>query len=762
MKHSEHVIGLTANFGRDRVALQSVHAQGRVDGLLLRMTLRQVYRNTSGRELETVYGFPLAWGTTLLGMRVELNGRMLTGTVLEKSDAETRYEQAIENGDLPVMLVSEGKNLYSARLGNLKPGDEAVIEIDYGQLLAPEGGRTRIVVPTTIAPRFGRDPGLRGLIAHALGAVDPLAEYRFSLTLDVQGPLARGRIACPSHRVSQQITEHGISVQLAQKAMLDRDFILTIDTDDLCSAVASPDPGEGTAATLLCSVVPQLPAPAHQAALRLKILIDCSGSMAGDSMLLAKAALAAAIAQLTPADAVSYSRFGSHAVHLINRLRPANLDTLARLQAALSHTAADLGGTELQQALTQVIGIPGNEGGADEAVSILLITDGEVWDIDAVVTTARQSGHQVFVIGVGSSPAESLVRELAEVTGGAAEFASPGEDMSAAATRLLAKMRSMRDWDISADIDGEAVPLVRSRYRAAPGDTISLWCSLERRPLRAPRILVTDRHSGEQQTVFPGELQWEASGDIARIGAAQRLLDMTDAGSRREVALRYQLLTDETRFFLVHERAEADKAAGMPVLQHTGNMLAAGWGGSATLYDMHASPEVPSFCRRQVDVADDLPAAFSAARINTGEIKRMQCIPEDAAAEIISYASFGQALAHIERHDNPLQYLATMLLIIGRGAEPVRFAKLIELVEQEPDFVLLKPVLAKIEAIVGSRTGALALLLDWLADHYPKVFQLQDAWRQVIVGELSMLLMTLEDQGRAYLDAEAACAAEQM
>ena len=69
MNHT--VMGLKSRDKDEAVALQSVHAQGQLQGLVLRMKLRQVYRNTTRDNLECVYTFPLAWGSVLLGMAVE-------------------------------------------------------------------------------------------------------------------------------------------------------------------------------------------------------------------------------------------------------------------------------------------------------------------------------------------------------------------------------------------------------------------------------------------------------------------------------------------------------------------------------------------------------------------------------------------------------------------------------------------------------------------------------------------------------------------
>ena len=68
--------------------LRSVHGQGRIDGVLLTMTLRQAYRNDSRVDIEAVYTFPLAWAATLLELGVEIGGKRLAGQIVEKAQAE--------------------------------------------------------------------------------------------------------------------------------------------------------------------------------------------------------------------------------------------------------------------------------------------------------------------------------------------------------------------------------------------------------------------------------------------------------------------------------------------------------------------------------------------------------------------------------------------------------------------------------------------------------------------------------------------------
>src|SRR5262249_54306299 len=135
--------------------LTSVHAGGRLDAVLFELTVRQTYQNTSEDVLEVVYSFPLPSAAVLLAFASELNGERREGVVVAKREAERQYEASLEEGDAPVMLEALGDGLHTANIGNLKPGDEIVLEIRFAQTLCFEQGRLRLSIPTTIAPRYG-------------------------------------------------------------------------------------------------------------------------------------------------------------------------------------------------------------------------------------------------------------------------------------------------------------------------------------------------------------------------------------------------------------------------------------------------------------------------------------------------------------------------------------------------------------------------------------------------------------------------------
>jgi Ca-activated chloride channel family protein len=640
--------------------LAGVKAQGRLNGLLFSLTLRQTYRNTSRRTLEVVYTFPLPLSAVLLGFAAEFSGRRVDCEVMPCAQAEEVYENALADGDAPALLEAGPDGLYTANIGNLKRGEEVVLEIRFAQLVAFEQGRLRLAVPMTIAPRYG-NPESSGLHPHQVPEASILADYPLELSVQVAGDLAAGGVECPTHPTRCTPFAGGLEVALAEGARMDRDVVLLVTPQEARPQVLSWSQGVAVAAFEL----PVAPKAEGSTGLALKLLVDCSGSMGGDSIASARRALMGVMAGLSQDDEVSLTRFGSDAELALapQRCTP---QVLERLGEAVEATDATLGGTEMEAALLGVFALPSwlppaasskARKGQDRAraaqqapccADVLLITDGEVWDTKRMIASAQRSGHRVFVIGVGTSPAEAVLRHLAEATGGACEFATPGEALEAAAERMLQRMRQsvwtgLRvDWGMAEAPQWE-LPV---QQRAFGGDTLlalggfaaaggpeategaesapatgRLESSRGPVALGGPRDVRLLARGADGQEVEIGRVSTVAAAagdDLARIAAARRVAaldalsspdDMTvpkrmdeavqaqePSQQARALALEHRLISRHTHGVLVHRRAEADKPKDESLLHRVQSMLAAGWGNTGRV----ASPQgaVSDFARR--------------------------------------------------------------------------------------------------------------------------------------------------------------------
>jgi Ca-activated chloride channel homolog len=541
----------------EAVSLQSVHAQGQLQGPLLRMKLRQTYRNATPTPHECVCNFAWAWGSVWMGMAVERNGqRMRVSAPPEKHTASVH---ATEIGNQPLMLERSGQDRLTAHVGILQPGDQVVLEVEYAQLLRLDGGRLRLRLPTHMAAPCGGADIQGGLAPELTQTHSPQAEYRLNVSLDVNAPLSQGTINSPSHEVNLVKRQEGVTVKLQSKAWLDRDFELTVHgLKDMTFALASADPVEAGQYTLLVSAVAQSRAPNAHAPLRMKVLVDSSDSMQGDYNSQAREALEWLFHQLQANDEVSMTRFGSTTAHVLPRLQRCTVAYQRRLQAEARNILANLGGADLESALRQVIAITHEDEEPVGSASILLITDGAMWDIENLVADLRHQRHRVFALGLGSSPAESLLRELAEASGGACEMVSPKQNMQQVVARLLDRMHRSSPVTCSLLSDAPVVYQSPSIQEVTQGDTLYQWAQVRRRPDAAPTLQWTlAGHTFKSQAA---QLIWDTDGILPRLCAAQRLLDTHEEALQSALAQQYQLFTKQTHFSWMRERAAADIA----------------------------------------------------------------------------------------------------------------------------------------------------------------------------------------------------------
>ena len=410
-----------------QVVLEEVAIDAAVDDLMTVVDVCQRYRNPGAKHIEAVYTFPLPVEAVLLKFAVEIGDRTLAGTVVAKAEAERRYEDAVTDGDAAVLLEQPQPGLYTASVGNLAPGETATVRFRYGLLLRWNGDLVRLAMPTAIAPRYG-DPSAGGLDPHQEPEFGFDAERSLSVAGNGAGSPARRPLGLPLARHRRHAGTASVTViEIARPAVMDRDVVLEAHAAGVDAGRALLDRDDGDW-VVLASFRPEIPDLADGGAPRcLKIVVDCSGSMSGDSIEQVRIAGERILDSLRPGDLFDIVAFGTGHRALFGRAMPASPANVARAREFVRDLDADLGGTEIESALRAAYGIDGEPGMPRD---LLLITDGEVWDTDAAIAEARASGHRIFTVGVGSAVAEPFVRALALATGGACELVAPREDMA--------------------------------------------------------------------------------------------------------------------------------------------------------------------------------------------------------------------------------------------------------------------------------------------------------------------------------------------
>ncbi len=554
------------------VPLKSIVIDGTIGDVFSRVTVTQIYQNTEEKNIEAVYSFPLPLDGILLDFTVTIDGKIRHGTVMKKRQARQRYEDAVEQGNSAAMLEQIGDGLYSMSVGNLLSGQTIEIAFSYSEFNIWNGKLLRFFLPSVVAPKFG-DPGKSGIDLRQAPVTSMEASNPMKCTLKITGSLAAAAVTCPTHHVEQQATGEGLLLSVS--AFADRDFILEIrkETDPSPLAVTGRDHDGYVAAV---AMTPDFGDRESHDPRDIDIVVDCSGSMSGESIKQARQALGQILDRLRKEDSFNIIRFGSEVVPLFPEHMPVSEESLERSRTLLRSLDADLGGTNLEGALEAAYKthIPGRQH------DILLITDGQVYESESFYQLSQQSGSRIFTVGVGTAVSEGLLRKLSRITGGMAEFVTPNENMAEKIVRHFQRMSLPAS---AAEIVWPAEPDWIWPVGAPSlfhGDTAVFFARFPAKPEGRVELKASSPAGSFSWAVdLPEDADETECSDLARMAVRRRIAGRTD-DQAAEQAVKYRLITPLTNYLLVEENQNRDELA-LPELRTVPQMAPSGFVGIA-------------------------------------------------------------------------------------------------------------------------------------------------------------------------------------
>lgn len=191
-------------------------------------------------------------------------------------------------------------------------------------------------------------------------------------------------------------------------------------------------------------------------------------------------------------------------------------------------------------------------------------------------------------------------------------------------------------------------------------------------------------------------LQSQSSDLLPRLVASQQIAHLTSlkesTSQALKLALKYQLVTDQTNLILVHVREEDKKAEGLPELSRVNHMLAAGWGGVGSVEESIA------YCRETT--ASDVN--YSMANFDVPAYSRKSPPRSDRIS------------ANKSQKTTVLVILQTFEASAQKVFAQQRFVGNLESLELPTE---LGSFLDNLTVILGARAKAWAVVLKWMAEH---------------------------------------------
>jgi Ca-activated chloride channel family protein len=531
----------------------------------------QVFRNLNRRPMEADYIFPIPERAAIDRFTLDIDGKEVPAELLDAKKARKIYEDIVRRQKDPALLEYAERGMFRARVFPIPPGGERRITLRYDEEV----------------PRTGRLFAYRYPLNTEKFSSRPIEEV--SVNVSMGGDRGVRSVICPSHPGDAKVltsADGTATVKLLQKRVKpDKDFVLYYGMGgDLSVDVVAHRP-KGKDGYFMLAISP----PVQDRTLRvlpkdLVVVVDTSGSMAGQKLRQVKNALRYVLNSIERHDRFGLVRFSTEAEPFRTSMAPA---TRANVAAALEFVDRfkARGGTAIEDAWNLALEVAGAGTRDDRPLMIAFLTDGQPTigerDPESLLGTVGSKlpkRARVFVFGVGNDLNTKLLDRLAETGRGRRTYVAPSEDVELAVSSFYDRIARPVLTDLKIVFDASLD--VRDVYPKRLGDLFS-----------GDEIILYGRYRGgfgthaislrgrsdqtEERFVFEAGFPGEDAGNgfIARLWATRKigyLLDqMRQHGESEELkkevvslSREFGVLTPYTSMLVVEDEARPGRGGG--------------------------------------------------------------------------------------------------------------------------------------------------------------------------------------------------------
>jgi Ca-activated chloride channel homolog len=409
--------------------------------------VEQSYHNSTDRDLEAEYLFPLPPGASVRDFSMWVGGTRYRGKAIEASKARQTYEDIVRRLQDPGLLEYITRDLWKVRIYPVPRQGEQKIEITYTSILPVEGG----MISYQYLLRNGQST--------------PSTVKDFTMVVHIESPDPLGPIYSPSHDVAiHRQGDRKAAVSFERNACkLDKDFQLFFvpkaERIGFSLLAQRESPGDRGFFLLMLSPSDLSKDKAPAIPRDLVLVLDTSGSMEHEKLRQAKAALKHTLDTLGPDDRFAMIAFATTPVSFREELSATTDQDLAKARAWVDDLKAE-GGTDISAALESALGFrPEKRSG--RTFQVVFLTDGlptvGLTDSSQILNIVKRRGGEgtrIYTFGVGDDVDAHLLDLLAETTRGCSTYVRPSEDVDAKVSAFSARIQRPVRTDLELAIKG--------------------------------------------------------------------------------------------------------------------------------------------------------------------------------------------------------------------------------------------------------------------------------------------------------------------
>ena len=520
----------------------------------------QKFVNQNDWMAEGNYLFPLPAGAAVTQLTMWVDGVPIEANILPAGEARQIYDEIVRQLRDPALLEYVGSSAIQANVFPIPAGGERTIEIEYQQLLVADNGLFHYSYPQSA-----------NLYSNL-----PLGEQRISV--DLRANEALRAIYSGSHPVDifRHTDKHAVIGFEAANIQADNDFELhySVSADEIgLNLLTYKEPGEDGFFVLLAAPGVEID-PDEIVERDIILIMDTSGSMAGEKLAQTKEAASYVVSNLNDGDRFNVVTFATgirrFAEALVSAASAAeSLDFIESLEA--------IGATNISLALLDALAQADDE----RPTTILFLTDGlateGITDTDLLVAAIQQEAPanvRIFAFGVGDDVDTILLDSISSNHRGTTTYVRPNQSIQEEVTGFYAKISQPVLANLSIEVDGV---VVEQFYPTTLPDLFA-----------GTQLVVTGRYrdGGEASITLNGNIngrlarysydeQWfrvnSGSDFIPRLWATRAighlLTQIRIQGENQELidsvvtlSLRYGIITPYTSFLITEDDIFSDQA----------------------------------------------------------------------------------------------------------------------------------------------------------------------------------------------------------
>ncbi len=439
----------------------STHVTMDISGVINRVHVEQTFTNSTSEWQEAVYVFPLPDNAAVDELNIKIGKRVIQGVIKEKGVARKMYEQAKIEGKKASLLEQQRANIFTSKITNIAPGESIKVVIAYQQPVLIKDNIFSIRFPMTVSERYipgvTIESAINGVGVHANTHIVPdasmitppkseQANRPINISINLNAGFKTHFVQSSYHKIKiDHANGFNKQITLANNTQADKDFELTWAAEPGHTAeVAVFTESKGDKSYLLLMATPPKESfyTHHHLAREVVFVIDTSGSMHGQSLQHASAALSQSIRDLAPQDRFNIISFSTSFKPLFKRALTANGQNKKAAINFISNLNAS-GGTEPLDALKYAFATRDTQS-INYLRQVIFLTDGQVGNEDDLLRVIKKSiNHdRLFTIAIGSSPNAYLMKRLAVYGNGSFTFIGKMSEVKEKMQYLLKKLQS--------------------------------------------------------------------------------------------------------------------------------------------------------------------------------------------------------------------------------------------------------------------------------------------------------------------------------